>query len=177
METLHFLILWANVWSILGYQPAISTLLNKRPMPLTAGNSTCIPCEDSVNDTNSDVERQSSTYTRCGDAIPIPPNNDTFGNAHSAYMLIIVWLLGVKICLFPLIRPILFLCQFKLFIWCWLSILEQKIDCWYEKGMFHTLTYFLYSYFIFHINLSTFFGDVSENKQHCWPKSHFGMQT
>jgi len=76
--------------SIIGQQPAISTVVNTIPRPLTEAFVHCIMCEDSVNDTNNDTERLSSTYTRCGDAIPIPPNNDTFGNAYSAYMLIIV---------------------------------------------------------------------------------------
>ena len=76
--------------SILGTQPAISTAINKRPVPWFAAYSTCIPCEDSVIDTNSYQERMSSTYTLCGDAKTFPHMDDTFGNAHSAYMLAIV---------------------------------------------------------------------------------------
>jgi len=76
--------------SILGQQPAISTLVTNRPVPLTSAEAHCIPCEDSVNDTTSEDHRLSSTYTRCGDAIPIPPIDDTIGNTHSAYILNIV---------------------------------------------------------------------------------------
>jgi len=74
--------------SILGQQPAISTLVTNRPVHLTAAEAHCIPCEDSVNDTTSEGHRLSSTYTRCGDAIN--PIDDTFGNTHSAYILNIV---------------------------------------------------------------------------------------
>jgi len=76
--------------SILGLQPAISTVFNRRPLALTAAQAHCILCEDSVNHTNSVAYRLSSEYTRCGDGITILPTDDTFGNAYSAYMLISV---------------------------------------------------------------------------------------
>jgi len=93
IKLLHVSFLSPCLVSILGQQPAISTVVNTRPRPLTAAYVHCIMCEDSVNDTNSGAEKISSTYTFCGDAITILPTDDTFGNAYSYYMLIIVRLL------------------------------------------------------------------------------------
>jgi len=67
----------------LGQQPAISTVINTRAVPLTEAYTNCIPCKDSADDTNSDADRPSSTYTLCGNTLTF---NDTFGNAHIALM-------------------------------------------------------------------------------------------
>jgi len=82
----------SSLVSIIGYQPAISAEVNNRPVPLTAAEAHCIPCEDSVNDTNSDEDPSSSlfvssTYTRCGDPKTCTPSDDTFGNTKISYML------------------------------------------------------------------------------------------
>ena len=55
---------------IVGQQPAISTVINTRLVPLTAALVTCIQCETLASDEKSDTEteKSSSTYTFCGDA-------------------------------------------------------------------------------------------------------------
>jgi len=65
--------------SSVGHQPAISTVINTRAVPLTEAYANCIQCEDSVNDTNSGEERLSSTFTLCGDAFSAI--DDSLGNA------------------------------------------------------------------------------------------------
>jgi len=55
---------------IVGQQPAISTVINTRVVPLTAAYANCIQCETLESDVNSDTEtkRPSSKYAVCGDA-------------------------------------------------------------------------------------------------------------
>ena len=63
------------VYIIVGQQPAISTVINTRLVPLTAAYANCIQCETNASYAYRDTEtkRPSSTYAVCGDANTLNP--------------------------------------------------------------------------------------------------------